>query len=139
MRQTTTVEVRLDHGKAKSFSAPKPTRPPFRLLPDGPRANFVAARLPGTEDHIRQTRNPGSVGWNVPLSEHLTSHLPARGLALALSLRLPVLPNLGALLRMLAQAGSRRSAEMLGIFFLESKAARYADGFFFFVMEEGYG
>ncbi len=62
MRQTTTVEVRLDQGKAASFGAVGPTRPPFWLLPGRLRANFVAARLPGTEDHVGQTRNPGNIG-----------------------------------------------------------------------------
>jgi hypothetical protein len=33
MRQTTTEEVRLDHGKAANFGAARPTRPPFWLLP----------------------------------------------------------------------------------------------------------
>jgi hypothetical protein len=52
----------LIHSKAGRFGAATPTRPPFRLLPGRLRANFVAARLPGTEDHVRQTRNPENVG-----------------------------------------------------------------------------
>jgi hypothetical protein len=68
MRQTTTVEVRLDHGKAASFGAARPTRPPFGAVTRSAASkfwNFVAARLPGTEDQVRQTRNPENVGLGV--------------------------------------------------------------------------
>src|SRR5262249_8728841 len=41
MRQTTTVEVRLDHGKATSFGAARPTRPPF-----GSVTRLAASELP---------------------------------------------------------------------------------------------
>ncbi len=50
------------HSKAESFGAATPTRPPFRLSPGRRRANFVAARLPETENHVRQAWNLGNAG-----------------------------------------------------------------------------
>ena len=47
MRRTTMVEVRCDHGKATSFDAARPTRPPFSLLAGRLRAIFIDARLQG--------------------------------------------------------------------------------------------
>ena len=43
MRQTTTAELRLDHGKAASSSPASPSAPSFWLPPGRVRTNFVAA------------------------------------------------------------------------------------------------
>src|SRR4051794_37952978 len=60
--QSTTAEVRLDESNVASSGSARPTRAPFGLLPSRPRANFVAASLPGTEDQVHQTGNPENVG-----------------------------------------------------------------------------
>jgi hypothetical protein len=66
MRQMT-VEVRLDHGKASSFGAVRPTRPSLGAVTRSAASefwNFVAARLPETEDEfgIRQMSVKGIGG-----------------------------------------------------------------------------
>jgi hypothetical protein len=59
MRQTATVEMRFDEGKAASSGATRPSDSPFWLPTGRLRSNFVAARLVETE---KQTGNPGNVG-----------------------------------------------------------------------------
>jgi DNA-binding transcriptional regulator YiaG len=49
MRQTTTAELRLDEGKARSSGAVRPSDSLFWLPPGRLRSNFVAARLAETE------------------------------------------------------------------------------------------
>jgi hypothetical protein len=62
MRQTATVEMRFDEGKAASSGATRPSDSPFWLPTGRLRSNFVAARLAETENLTHQPGNPGNVG-----------------------------------------------------------------------------
>jgi hypothetical protein len=59
IRPTTTAEVRLDQGKAASFSAARPSVSPF-WLPTG--RNFLAAGLDQADSHAQRLRYPENVG-----------------------------------------------------------------------------
>jgi len=62
MRQTTTVEVRLDEDKAASTGATRPSLSLFWLSAGRRRSNFVAARLAEADSPIPRIGNLGNVG-----------------------------------------------------------------------------
>jgi hypothetical protein len=62
MRQATTAEVRLDHGKAAGSGITRRAIRRFRCEPRRSLSNIVAAKPPGTEDQVQRAGNPGNVG-----------------------------------------------------------------------------
>jgi hypothetical protein len=63
MRQTTTPEVRLDHGKAAGSGITRRAIRRFGCKQRRSQSNFVAAKPPGTEDQVQRAGNPGNVGY----------------------------------------------------------------------------
>jgi hypothetical protein len=62
MRETTTAEVRLDHGNAVGSGIVGRAVQRFGSQSGRSRSNFVAARLDETEDHTQRAGNLGNVG-----------------------------------------------------------------------------
>jgi hypothetical protein len=81
MRQTTTAEVRPDHGTAMGSGATRPSVTPFWLSADRLRSNFVAMAPQGAEDHVQRTGNPENVGLNICEPSHT---LPSVSVAIIL-------------------------------------------------------
>jgi hypothetical protein len=87
MRQATTAELRLDHGKAASFGAARPTRPPFWLLPVGceqislPRGSQgrrIRSDKPGIRRIWAKMSSTSRTRWHQALPESSNRHCRLR-------------------------------------------------------------